>query len=71
MKENGWCRYCQRIRGHHCRNSRDMDPEDGFNFDPACHDALVKIGGGERMRSPRELALLRVDHEYPPETTAK
>lgn len=60
-----WCPWCQRSFGVHCMNTRDMDPADGGNFDRMCHDALVANGGGERRRTARELALMRVDHEFP------
>lgn len=48
MTKNGWCRFCSRMGSNHCRNTRDMDPVDGFNFDPECHKALLVLGGGER-----------------------
>jgi hypothetical protein len=54
MREGAkWCRHCCRIgaRTEPCRNTRDMDPVDGNNHDPACHAALVAMGGGERGRS--------------------
>lgn len=50
------CRFCSRDRHAPCMNTRDMDPDDGFNFDPVCHDALVELGGGERLRVREELA---------------
>lgn len=46
-----WCRYCHRMRGVHCKSTRDMDPADGYNHDPECHAALVRLGGGERGRT--------------------
>lgn len=42
------CRYCGRETEVPCRNTRDMDPVDGFNRDPGCNRALSDLGGGER-----------------------
>ncbi len=49
--EAKWCRHCCRIGMGQCKNTRDMDPVDGDNHDPACHAALVALGGGERRRT--------------------
>lgn len=51
---NGWCKFCGRMRGVHCKNTRDMDPVDGSNHDPQCHEALVTYGGGERGRTAED-----------------
>lgn len=53
------CRYCGRDRSEPCRNTRDMDPEDGFNNDVDCHIALLELGGGERRRSDSDPAFER------------
>lgn len=43
------CKYCGRHSSSPCRNTRDMDPEDGFNPDTTCHVELARLGGGERV----------------------
>lgn len=50
------CRWCGRDRGAAtCMNTRDMDPDDGFNRDPVCNQTLVRIGGGERRRTMKDI----------------
>lgn len=45
------CGHCGRMVWTPCRNTRDMDPVDGFNNDGGCHAALIRLGGGERGRT--------------------
>lgn len=45
---NALCHYCGKSTRTPCRNTRDMDPVDGFNNDPGCNKALSDLGGGER-----------------------
>ncbi len=48
MSKTEKCRWCKRIAVTVCKNTRDMDPEDGFNRDRVCHEILDGLGGGER-----------------------
>lgn len=47
------CKFCGRERQIVCKNTRDMDREDGYNYDRKCNDTLAKLGGGERGHGQR------------------